>query len=162
MSVEGVAAAAGVGKMTIYRRYRDKKELVGAAMSALVADIGPPPDTADTRADLVAVLSQIERVLVTGPIFPMTGTLLVEERRHPDLLDRFREAAILPGRARLRTVIERGVRRGDVRADVDVETVIDTLLGAFFARHLAGRALSAEWLDLLVDVVWRGLAAGAA
>ncbi len=158
MSVEGVAAAAGVGKMTIYRRFRDKKELVSAAMSTLVADTGPPPDTGDTRADLVALLRQLQTLLVTSPIFPMAGTLLVEERRHPDLFDRFREAAILPGRARLRTVIERGTRRGDVRPDVDVDAAIDALLGAFFARHLAGLTLSPDALELAVDVIWRGVA----
>ncbi len=159
MSVEGVAAAAGAGKATIYRRYRDKKELVMAAMATLIADTGPPPDTGDTRADLVALLAQVQRLLMTGPVLPMAGTVLVEERRNPDLLEQFREAAIRPGRARLRPVLQRGVQRGHVRPDIDLESVVDVLTGVFFARHLAGRDAPPERLDSVVELLWRGIAA---
>src|SRR3954453_24013969 len=96
MSVEGVAAAAGVGKPAIYRRYADKKALVLAAIEAAldpmeVADLG------DTRAELRVVLVGIPQV--PEPYLVLIGGLAAERTRHPELLDAFRERILLPRRA---------------------------------------------------------------
>src|SRR3954471_17407993 len=48
MSREGVAVAAGVGKPAIYRRYRNKAELVAAAIRSILPNIDAP-DTGSTR-----------------------------------------------------------------------------------------------------------------
>ena len=158
LSLEAVAAAAGVGKTTIYRRYRDKRELAAAAVSAMVDELGPPPGSGDTRADLIALLGRMHRAITAGPLFPIAGTLLVEERRNPELLERFRERVIGPNRARVRAVLEGGVRRAQVRPDVDLEVALDALAGAVFARHLSGLDTPPDWVESVVDVVWRGLA----
>ena len=103
MSIEGVAAAAGVGKPTIYRRYPSKRELVVAAMSSLAASLPAPPDTGDVRADLLAFLEPAFGVFQSGVGFAMLGALLVKERDDPALMDLFRSRIVRP---RMHTVAE--------------------------------------------------------
>ncbi len=55
LRMDDVAARAGVGKATIYRRYRSKDELITAAIAGLVSEI-TVPDTGRTRADLLALM----------------------------------------------------------------------------------------------------------
>jgi AcrR family transcriptional regulator len=157
MSIEGVAAEAGVGKTAIYRRFPQKIGLVSAAVSSLMADVGQLPDTGDTLSDLREFLRQNHQAFVNSPIYPMVGTLLVEERRNPELFQIFREKAIHPRRAQLRMILEQGIQHGDIRPDVDLDVAMETLVGALYARHIAGLPETAEWLEGVVDVVWHGL-----
>ncbi|MGE0540595.1 MAG: TetR/AcrR family transcriptional regulator [Dehalococcoidia bacterium] len=158
LSLEGVAAAAGVGKTTIYRRYHDKRELAAAAVSGFVEDVAPSFDTGDARADLLATASRLYEILSGMGFFRMMGTLLVEERRNPELLERFRERVIQPNRARIRTILEAAQRRGDVRPDADLEIAVDTFAGALIARHLTGPEPSPAWMQVLIDQIWHGIA----
>jgi AcrR family transcriptional regulator len=159
LSLEGVAAAAGVGKTTIYRRYRDKRELAAAAVSGFVEDVAPTYDTGDARADLLALMARMFGILAGMGFFRMMGTLLVEERRNPELLERFRERVINPNRQRIRTILEGAQQRGELRPDADLEIAVDTFAGALIARHLTGPEPSPAWMQALIDQVWHGIAA---
>ena len=158
MSVERVASEAGVGKTTIYRRYASKEELVAAALGTLRDDLGPLPDTDDTRADIVEMIMQNRRALQRGPGFPMIGALLVEERRSPELLELLRKRLIHPRRDEVITVLRRGVERGQIRADVDLEVAVQAMVGAMFMRHILGVPESRERIEQTVNTVWNGLA----
>jgi AcrR family transcriptional regulator len=157
MSVEGVAAEAGVGKAAIYRRYRDKADLAATAVTA-VRDTGGPPDTGDARADLLERLRRV-RAGIEAAGMPMIGTLLVEEENTPELLERFRERSIRPGRQGGREILERARGRGEVREDADLDVALDMLVGSLFARHLAGQPFPPDWEQRVVDAVWRSIAA---
>ena len=159
MSVERVASEAGVGKTTIYRRYASKEELVSAAVGALRDDLGPPPNTGNTRTDIVEMIVRAQVALESGPGFAMIGTLLVEERRSPELFESFRERVIRPRRDEAVMVLQRGVDRGEVRADVDLEVAVHAMVGAMFARHILGTPESRERVEQTVDTIWSGLAA---
>jgi AcrR family transcriptional regulator len=74
MSIESVAATAGVGKTTIYRRYPGKRELVVAAVLSLASTFDLPPDSGSTRADLLVVMHQAFEVFHSGVAFAMLGT----------------------------------------------------------------------------------------
>ena len=161
MSIEGVAAAAEVGKTTIYRRYDGKKELAAAALASVVDDAGPPPETENTRSDLIDLIDLLRRTQIlftTGPVFPMAGTFLVEERRNPELINLSRERVILPRKTQFEVVIQRGIRQGEVRPVADLDVAIETLVGAFYARHISGLPETPDWIESLIDVVWEGLA----
>ncbi len=162
LSLEGVAAAAGVGKTTIYRRYRDKRELAAAAVSGFVEDVAPALDSGDARADLLALTMRMYGILAGMGFFQMMGTLLAEERRNPELLERFRERVIHPNRARIRTILEHARRRGELRPDADLEITVDILAGALIARHLTSPEPSSAWMETLIDQVWHGIAVGPA
>ena len=159
MSVEGVAAEAGVGKTTIYRRYASKEELVAAALGALRDNLGPLPDTGDTRSDLVEMILQMRLAIRRGPGFGMMGALLVEESRSPELLELLRERVLRPRRDEAMTVLQRGVDRGEVRPDVDLEVAVQAMVGAVFMRHIFGAPESRRRIEQTVDTVWNGLAA---
>lgn len=159
LSLEGVAAAAGVGKTTIYRRYRDKRELAAAAVSSLVGATEPPPDSGDTRADLLTLATRLFGILSGARLFPMVGTLLAEQERNPELLERFRERVIHPNRDRARAILERAARRGELRPDVDVGVAVEALAGAVFAHRLTGSETPPDWIARVVDLIWRGIAA---
>ncbi len=158
MSIERVAAEAGVGKTTIYRRYPTKEELAASAMSSLVQEASSPPETGSARTDLIEMMAQIFTIFTRGPAFAMIGALLVEERRNPELLELFRQRIIFPRREQAMAVLRRGVQRGELRPDADLEVAVEAIVGSLFARHIMGRPESAEHFERTVDVVWKGLA----
>jgi AcrR family transcriptional regulator len=143
MSIAGVAAAAGVGKPAVYRRYRGKAELVVAAIATMLPEMHAP-DLGDTEAELRAVaVMPADAAGYVGLI----GGLMAEHARHPELIETFRETVLLRRRALVHGVIERGRRRGDIRADVTAEQAMDMLAGPFLARAFAGADAGPAWWD---------------
>jgi AcrR family transcriptional regulator len=143
MSVEAVAAAAGVGKPAVYRRYRDKVALATAVVSAQLAPL-EVPDLGDTRAELWLAVERgfpADAEAYVGLI----GGLIAEQERHPELIAAFREHVLLPRRAVVQGLIERGRARGDVRADVDAVAALDLLAGPLLARAFAGADTGPGW-----------------
>ena len=158
LSVERVASEAGVGKTTIYRRYTTKEELVAAAVGALKDELGPPPDTGDTRADIVEMIGRSIEMLERGPGFAMIGALLVEEHRNPRLIALFRERIIRPRRDDVITMLQRGVRRGQIRSDADLEVAAHAILGSILANHILGAPDSPNMIHRNINTIWQGLA----
>jgi AcrR family transcriptional regulator len=154
MSIAGVAEAAGVGRPAIYRRYRDKSELVAAVIADKTARV-PPIDTGSTRDDLVAHLEFARRRFGMG----LAGTLLVEERSHPELLRQFREGMLIPRRDQIATALERGQARGEVRADLDVKLAAHALMGSFVYHYLAVGRPQPGWSEQIVAMLWPAFAA---
>lgn len=158
MSVEDVASAAGVGRATVYRRYRDKPELVADAVAA-GSQADDVPDTGSTYEDLVLLMRDAKARFETAAGMPMAGVLLVDGPHNPRLLERYRERVITPRRARYHAVLERGVDRGEVRAGLDHEALIDALAGSYYARHVAGLPITRKWARHVVDVLWPAMRA---
>jgi hypothetical protein len=83
--------------------------------------------------------------------------LISEQDRHPELIEAFRQSVLLPRRAIVRAIIERGQTRGDIRVDVDPEMALELMAGPFLARVFAGldtgpawrTAAFASWWDIL-------------
>jgi AcrR family transcriptional regulator len=157
MSVEAVAAAAGVGKTAIYRRYTGKPELAAAAM-ALARDPGFTPDTGDTRRDLILQLERSQKAMVDGPGLTIMGSLLIEAQRNPDLLDVFSTRIRKPAWDAGARVIRRGIERGDVSPDLDIDAALSAIWGQVAAHFLAGADFTPDWAERAVDVVWNGIA----
>lgn len=157
MSVEGVAAAAGVGKTAIYRRYPSKAELAAAAVRTLRDDSGPLPDTGSARTDIIEMLTRFQPALERAG-FAMIGALLVEERRNPGLLETFRKRIFRPRRREAIKVLQRGVERGEIRADADLEVAVEALIGSVLAGHVLGSAEPGQRIEQTVNTIWSGLA----
>lgn len=156
--MEGVAEEAGVGKTTVYRRYRDKAELATAAI-AHVKSARLPPDLGDARAELLEHLRRFHKRMEGGTRLTFLGTLLAEQPQHPELMERFREAVVAPLVASLRAALERGIERGQVRADADLDIAMECTIGAFLAAYIAGHELAGDWPERVVDTIWPALAA---
>src|SRR3954452_22625418 len=116
MTVPGVAAAAGVAKTTVYRRYATPAQLALAAIDRVnAAAAAPDPGTA--RGDLLALLESV-RTRIDPTV---TATVLVEAQTHPEVLEAAREKMITPAIERFRVILRRGVEREELRADLVVE-----------------------------------------
>jgi AcrR family transcriptional regulator len=158
LRMDDVADRAGVGKATIYRRYRSKDELVSDAVATLVSEI-VIPDTGSTRADLTALMMQAVE-LYSGPLAAgLMPALLEETRRNPELATTLRDQFLAGRRAALSAVLKRGVRRGDLRRGLDLELALDVLGGAIFYRLLVtGGPIDQRLAQGIVDLVLRGFA----
>ena len=152
MSMEAVAGAAGVGKPAIYRRYPDKAALVAAVIDAELPALDAP-DLGDTRAELWLAM---ERGLpADGAAYVgLIGGLIAEQERHPELIAAFRRSVLLPRRAVVQTLIERGRSRGDLRADVDPVVALDMIGGPFLARVFAGLDTGPRWRERAFATWW--------
>ncbi len=159
MSMEAVAAAAGVTKPTLYLRFKSKADLATAALSAFRA-AEPPAATGRTRADLARYLANFRRSLLRPNGMSMLGTVLLEEHRTPELMARFRERVVAPRRAGLRAILERGLAKGDVRKGADLDAAVNLLVGSFYARYLTGEGVPEDWPARVVAAVWPGLRRG--
>src|SRR5438445_8760549 len=82
LTMDAVAREAGVARTTLYRRYRDKADLVSAAISGLRQPT-KRADTGNARLDLIAELDTVRRNFDMS----LAGTLLMEERHDPRLLE---------------------------------------------------------------------------
>ncbi|HWT21968.1 MAG TPA: TetR/AcrR family transcriptional regulator [Solirubrobacteraceae bacterium] len=156
MSIAGIAEGARVGRPTVYRRYRDKADVVAAAIEFMPAPTAPP-DTGAARADLLSLLEGAARSIDLS----LVGSLLVEERRHPELMDRFRERTLRPYTRLLAEALDLGRRRGDVRADLDPALAAEVVLGAFLHHHLLHGRPTADWAEQVLGLLWPCFAAPA-
>src|SRR3954452_2385935 len=152
MTVPGVAAAAGVAKTTVYRRYATPVELALAAIERLNAD-APDPRTGSAREDLVIVLDEA-RTRIDPAI---TATVLVQAQTDPEVLEVARRRMIGPAVERFRRVLRAGIERGELRADLDVATAADALLGAYFTHCYERGRPGPEWPRQVVNQLYAGL-----
>jgi AcrR family transcriptional regulator len=158
LRVDDVAGRAGVGKATIYRRYRSKDALVTAAIAALVSEI-TVPDTGRTRADLRALMRGAVRVYQGSVEAAVMPSLVEAMSRDADLARLIRDGYLARRRAALRAVLERGIERGDLRRDLDLELALDVLGGPLFYRLLiTGGPIDEELADGVVELILRGFA----
>lgn len=154
LTIDAVARDAGVARTTVYRRYRDKADLVSAAIQTLRQPIKRSA-SGDTRQDLIAHLDGVRRNYGMS----LAGTLLMEEPYNPRLLGLFRERMVLPQRQMVAETIRDGIERGQIRPDVDIERFLDLLLGALFAAVFAGGRPGPDWPEAVVDALWPALSA---
>jgi AcrR family transcriptional regulator len=157
MTMEQVAATAGVSKPTIYLRYRSKAELVAAMIDRLEPPL-PPPKGRSARDDLVTLI-ELEEQWVDRHGLRLVAAVLLEQTDHPELLERFRHHVIVPVRAAFERALRAGITRGELRKGADRGEVIDALTGAYWARAWATGTPTRGWAKRLVDSVLRGLLA---
>jgi AcrR family transcriptional regulator len=159
MSLDAVAAAAGVTKPTIYRRFRNKAALAEAALARLAAsrDDSRPVETGRVRDDLIAQLRHFRHGVSRPYGITLVGTVLAEEVETPELLALYRDQIVRPRRQMVHQVLKEAVTRAEIRSDVDLDLVVHALIGAYYAQYLAGVAFPDDWEERIVDTVLGGL-----
>jgi AcrR family transcriptional regulator len=157
LTIEGVAARAGVGKATVYRWWPSKGALVVDALSEYRA--APPAlDTGSLRTDLVRAVEYVIGVLTTSTVGSTIPALAAELVRDPALADMFRSRLLRPRRAVVEQLMHRAVERGELPADTDASLVLDTCVGAVFYRLVvSGEPLDETLAARLVDLVLLGV-----
>jgi AcrR family transcriptional regulator len=154
VSVEGIAARAGVGKATIYRRYSTKAHLVVEAIrdGAIVED--HLPDTGNLRADLITMMKPLADHL-RGDNAKLLTTFAMERMRHPDLAEEFNRSVIGQKREHMRRLVEAAVERGELRPDADVELVAESLPAFLWHHAVYNLEITADLLDRVLDLALR-------
>jgi AcrR family transcriptional regulator len=154
LSVDAVAARAGVSKATIYRRHQSKTELVLAAAASVVEDEWQPPASDDLRTVLRAVLDKL-RALFGSEAGRAARMLVADAQSHPELADEFHRL-VAERRAFTRSMIRDAIARGELAADADPDVIADLAAAPVFYRlFVSGDPVDDAFLDAVVDNVLR-------
>lgn len=137
-SVEAVAARAGVGRATIYRRFANREELLAHAMQQLDADVRVIPEPGDYWQILTKLLDDIRESSLDSLKSRIMIRVLSEGARYPQLRSMVVERVIRPRQARLRAVLVRGISQGELRSDLDMEATIALLIGPMVWLKMLG------------------------
>lgn len=159
LTVEGVAARAGVAKTTIYRRYRSKNDLALAVLLVMVREVTAVKDRGDTRAELIAFVNGAVRVLGSTLMGRVMQGIVSDLAADPELAQAFREQVVAARLAEVRRLVELGIERGQIRPGVDVGLVHELLFGPIYYRLLlSGAPLDRKLATRIVDAVLPALA----
>jgi AcrR family transcriptional regulator len=157
--LEHVAARAGVGKATIYRRWPSKEALAQDLLAELAAPHIAVADVGDTRAELRACVATAMHAVADTPFGAVIRALLSQIAMNPDLGDPFRATVVRARRDEVGRVVARGIARGDLRPDADADVATELLVGPVYFRLMFGGELSDAFADRIADAVFRGYAA---
>ncbi|MEV0731665.1 TetR/AcrR family transcriptional regulator [Polymorphospora sp. NPDC050346] len=150
LSVEAVAARAGVGKATIYRRWPGKDALLVDALRTLKG--APAEPVGDSvRDDVVSLLEVVGQHTDERAARIMT-CLAPQFHRTPEQ-DRLYQEIMEPRREVLRRVLRRGVATGELRPDLDVELAVAMLTGPVLLHRVVRPLPNLDDTDLAVRVV---------
>jgi AcrR family transcriptional regulator len=152
VSIEGVAARAGVGKATIYRRYDDKAQLVVAAVSHGAHIHDHLPDTGDLRADLGGMIESLFERL-RGSDGRLLTAFAAERARHPELVREFERAVVGRKREHLRHLMTAAVARGDLPPDADIELIAESGPALLWHHALHGLGFPDDLPDRILDLI---------
>jgi AcrR family transcriptional regulator len=157
MSIEEVAARAGVGKATIYRRWNSKGALALDAFLAEFQGQQPLPNTGSLRGDLLRAIRAWVRAVTRTNAGPMLAGLIAEAQHDEELARAWRERVIEPLRARHKIMIEHAIARGEVPPDTDGDVVLDLFFGAAYHRLLQGHLpLTDRFVRQVVGIIVAG------
>lgn len=156
LTMDLVAARAGVGKATIYRRWSTKEALM---LDAWMSCVRPPvvPDTGSLRGDLDAILREADQPLADGKLQRVYPQMIAAAKVNPDVDEAYR-AFIAQRRMPMRTVLERAAARGEIDPSIELDVVHDLLVAPLLFRWLVTDApVSDQVIDRIIGVVIAGI-----
>jgi len=156
MSVEDVAARAGVHKTTVYRRWPTKAALTADAASLHSADAVPIPDTGTMVGDLRLLAREVVANIGTEGGARRSRSIAAAAATSDEL------ATAMHGfwahrLALSAEVVERAIHRGELPASIDANLIIETVIGPLWLRLLlTGEPITEELADQVVELVIAG------
>jgi AcrR family transcriptional regulator len=153
LTMDAVASEAGVGKATIYRRWRTKQDLVVDTISDLNRAEAAPPDTGSLEGDLRLMLRSLVSV-ITGPTGAATLSLLSTVPHQPALAEAFRDGPLAVWRHAFEQIWARAEQRGEVRPGVAGSVPAETTSALLVQRWLlTGEPVDEAYADEVLDTV---------
>jgi AcrR family transcriptional regulator len=154
VTVEGIAARAGVSKKTVYRWWPSKAAVVLEAAHEAALGATDFPDTGDLAADLRTQLSGVVDVLTGRQTRSAFIGVLTAAQHDPDLAQRLHEQWISPRIEQFRHRLRSAQARGDLPPDADFDLIMDLLYGPIFHRLVVQLPLpDPAYLGRVVDAV---------
>lgn len=154
MTIEGVAARAGVGKSTIYRHWPGKLELVEDAFRTIKASVSVP-EGGSFRDRVVGFLEQVARLVAESTYSACMPALIDAAERDPKVRD-FHTRFSAERRAVLVDLLRSGIESGDLPSTSDPDLLADALVGPIILRRLTAPApCDPNLVPSLVDQVLR-------
>ena len=157
-TMEAIAARAGVGKNTIYRRWSSKEELIADALDELTAEAEIEGE--DVRDLLVQHVREFIRIFVDPLLGRILPGLLGELHSNPEFARVWADRVVRPRRQEIVDLLRTAVDHGELRADVDAETIADLLVGPPFLRAtfpFGLPELPADYAETLLETIWQGI-----
>jgi AcrR family transcriptional regulator len=159
VSMDAIAARAGVSKATIYRWWPTKESLALDALYHEWAGVPTVDDTGSLRGDLLKLLRPWVRLVTRRQYARVIAALLTEAQNKPEFAREYRARFVKPRRDQGRAVFQRAIERGEIAADTKIEVALDILYGPIYHRLLHGHApLNDRFVRDVVDMAVDGIA----
>jgi len=160
VTIEAIAARAGVSKKTIYRWWSAKSAVILEAFTEALVGTTPFVDTGDVAADLRANLSGAVRLLSTPPFGPAYAGILSEVHHDDALAETVRAKLVDPRFDEALARMRRAQEQGQIPADADLPLAVEMLYGPVYYRHVLRKPMQdEETIAALVGRVLRSLGA---
>ena len=158
VTIEGIAAWAGVGKSTVYRRWPSKELVIAEAVTRIVRAVAPP-DTGTVEGDVLILMRVTTAMYNDAATGLLLSGLVAAMARSDRVADAVRSGFVAVWRDATRTVLRRAAARGELRKNLDIDLALDLLSGPLFYRYLMlGRGLDERFTKSVITTVLRGLA----
>ncbi|WP_424861767.1 TetR/AcrR family transcriptional regulator [Streptomyces sp. MMS24-I29] len=162
VTIEAIAARAGVSKKTIYRWWSAKSAVILEAFTDALVGTTPFIDTGDIAADLRDNLMGAVRLLSTPPFGPAYAGILSEVHHDDGLAETVRAKLVDPRFEEAVARLRRAQAQGQIPADADLPLAVEMLYGPVYYRHVLRKPVpDEETIAALVTQVLRALGARA-
>lgn len=157
VTVEKIAERAQVSKATIYKWWPNKAAVVMDGFLSAAAARLPVPDTGSVFQDILEHATNMAQFMISreGSIFL---EIIGEGQVDSGLAEAFRTRYIQPRRMEVRTILNRGLQRGELDKDLDIALCTDLIYGPIFYRLLVtGDRVDKSYVERLVTHVFTGI-----
>ncbi|PFG41206.1 TetR family transcriptional regulator [Georgenia soli] len=168
LSLDGVATHAGIGKSSIYLRWKDKRDLLLDALRDLERRYVTPEETEGmTLRDYLVAHATARANLYLGEHGPAISHLYSAALANPDEFQEIRQERISKGVLSLEDRVQRAVNDGELPPDTPTREFLDAIEGAILVHVLVSspdtiedmRAKIDDYVATLVDIQLRGVGA---
>ena len=150
VTIEGIAARAGVAKQTIYRWWPSKVDIL---LDTLIEDAGRQlviPDTGSAVESTRRYLRSLVRFLTKNAAGKVMLALIGEAQHDQQMARTFHARYLDPQRQAEREMLARGVTSGELTAELDIDAALDALCGPIFYRALTAAPIPRAFIDRLI------------
>jgi AcrR family transcriptional regulator len=159
VTIEAIAARAGVGKQTIYRWWPSKGAVVLDAFERVAAEI-PVPDTGDVLADMRTFLTGVVTLFTDDNFGPHLGALIGEAQHDPAVRTALLEQYLKPRRAAVADRLRLAQQHRQLPGELDLTAVLEVMFGALYHRLLLRNGpLDQAYAHFVADTVLGGCSA---